>query len=210
MAGAVILGVDLASYQGKPDYAKVAKAGYHFSIAKRSEGTAYLNATYDYNRTGAIAAKLAFGGYHFARASHGDAKEQADYFLARLTLKPWHLLPTLDLEEEGSEYVSNRALADFAQRFGKRVCAEIGTTRLILYTDRNMLENRGLNVARLKSLYLLWLADLTLGPPRPPAGWTTVLHQFDWYGHVPGIAGNVDRDRALVPLDSLTVKAWQK
>lgn len=200
------LGVDLASFQGKPDWQKVANAGIKFAIAKRSQGVSYLNPTYDYDRTGAVSNKIVFGGYHFAEAARHSGAAEAAHFLSRLHAQQWHLIPTLDLEETGSEGASKARLEQFAIDFGNTVKRQLGIRHLLLYTDRNMLTYRIKITPRLQAMYLLWLADLSR-TMHHPAGWRTVLWQFDWYGHVPGIVGQVDRDRALVPLDTLTMKA---
>lgn len=201
-------GIDLASFQGKPDWSKVAGAGIGFAIAKRSQGVRYLNPTYDFDRVGAVSHKLRFGAYHFAEAGHGHSGHaEAAHFLTRLHAEPWHLLPTLDLEEVGSEGATPPQLEAFAVDFGLYVTRQLGVSRLILYTDRNMLEHRVRVTQRLRQLYLLWLADLSPAPHHP-AGWSLVLWQYGWHGRVPGVAGQVDRDRALVPLDHLTIEHY--
>lgn len=200
------LGIDLASFQGEPDWQRVKGAGVRFAYAKASQGVNYVNPTYDPDRTGAVSHKIAFGGYHFAEARHNDPVAEADHFLSVLKPQPWHLLPCLDLEETGSEGAPPEALEEFAYRFGKHVCDRLKLRCLVLYTDRNMLEHRIKTTARLQKLYRLWLADLS-SSPHPPAGWTLDLWQFNWHGHIPGIVGEVDLDRALVPLPSLTLHA---
>lgn len=203
------VGVDLSSFQGRPDWQRVKRAGIGFAYAKATQGTSYANPTYDYDREGAVQHGLAFGGYHFAEATRSSGAAEAGWFLQHLRPQPWHLLPVLDLEETGSEGVPGSTLERFALAFAARVCRKLELGRMVLYTDRNMLEHRGLNTPAMRARFLLWLADLSAQPHSPP-GWRTVLWQNNWHRTVPGIVGEVDGDVALVELKSLTIDAERK
>jgi hypothetical protein len=62
-------GIDVASYQGYPNWTAVAAAGYQFAITKLTEGTNYVNPTFGHNWQGIKAAGMVRGVYHFARPS---------------------------------------------------------------------------------------------------------------------------------------------
>ena len=82
-------GIDVSNHQGSSiDWLQVAGAGYTFAFAKASEGTTFTDSTYAINRTGATAAGIYFGAYHFAQPSGtsdatitASAIAQADHFV---------------------------------------------------------------------------------------------------------------------------------
>lgn len=201
------IGVDIASYQGRPNWEQVKAAGYSFCWGKATQGTSYVNPEAVAQREGAVQAHIAFGHYHFAEARNANPIGEAQHFLNNVHAHPWHLVPFLDLEELGSEGASPKQIEDYAYRWGNEVRHALGVKNLVLYTDLNMLRNRIRVTQRLRNLYLLDLAFWTKGPPPKVPGWRLVVHQFDDKGHVPGISGLVDRDRCLVPLQSLTIDA---
>lgn len=203
-------GVDVYSDTGLVDWSKAKPAGCRFEIGKVTEGLAYVNPLTVKQREGAVTAKVGYGGYHFARATAGRPEEQAQWFLDHANIQPWHLAPSLDLEELGSEHVGGTELETFAFEFGMFVTQALKIPRIILYTDLNMLHNQIHVTARLRGLFMLWLAYPTGTQCPVVPGWKQVLWQDSWHAHVPGISGEVDRNRALVPLDSLTVHALQE
>ena len=102
-------GLDVSTWNGAIDWARVAHAGYRFTFAKATEGTSYNDPTYTTNRNGSEGAGLVFGAYHFARPSGGtlagataSAIRQADHFLATAGPQPGELPPVLDLEVTGN------------------------------------------------------------------------------------------------------------
>jgi GH25 family lysozyme M1 (1,4-beta-N-acetylmuramidase) len=199
------IGVDIASYQGLPDWVTAYKAGYRFAYVKTTQGLHYLNPEARDQRRGAFQASFKVGNYHFATALTGNPKGQAEWFLHCSNIEPWHLVPFLDLEELGSAGVSPKELENFAYVWGVTVTKALGIKQAMLYTDLNMLHNRILVTTRLRRLFLLDLADWTLGPVAKAKGWDTVLQQFDPFHNVPGFRGAVDRNRCFVPLDTLTI-----
>lgn len=200
------LGVDVSVFQGFPDWRKVFAAGYRFAYVKSAQYPHYVNPDALKQRHDAHQAGLYVGNYCYAVARYGDAIGQANLFLNRTEVAPWHLLPALDLEESGSEGVSAANLESFVMAWGTHTAAMLGVRNLVLYTDLNMLRNRILVTRRLRSLYVLWLADWTKGPAPTVPGWRVVMHQFDPFHSIPGFSGPVDRDRSLVPLSTLQVE----
>lgn len=156
-------------------------------------------------RYGAFAAKLAVGNYCYLSGNRGDGVGQAQYFLSHTNIEPWHLLPFLDLEENGSDGATPNELTTCAMDWGNNVAKFLGVKRLILYTDQNMLRNRIRVTRALQRLYMLDLADWTLGPPPNLHGWDIVMQQYDTAHGCPGIEGPVDKDRLYVPLASLQI-----
>lgn len=204
------VGVDVASFQGVPDWKETFNAGYRFAYVKTTQYPGYVNPYADTQRHGAYHAGMLVGNYCYAVAKLGVPVAQAEFFLAHSDIQRWHLVPFLDLEEIGSEGVSAANLEAFCMGWGWTVTKALGITNVILYTDLNMLNSRIRQTKRLRDLFLLDIADWTLGPPPKVPGWRVVMHQFRTNRGVPGFRGNVDEDRSLMPLERLTIAAMQK
>jgi GH25 family lysozyme M1 (1,4-beta-N-acetylmuramidase) len=76
-----ILGLDVASYQRKLNWASWAKKGKDFAYIKATEGTSYRNPYWHSQYYGAGNAGLIRGSYHFARPAGASGKKQAAYFV---------------------------------------------------------------------------------------------------------------------------------
>src|SRR3954454_3336620 len=110
-------GIDVSHWQGQIGWLQVGAAGFDFAFAKATEGTTYTDPPYGTNRSGAAAAGMRFGAYHFARPTAGsDAAAvasgiaQADYFVATAQPRRGDLLPVLDLEKNGGLSVTRLVL----------------------------------------------------------------------------------------------------
>ncbi|MBA9002391.1 GH25 family lysozyme [Thermomonospora cellulosilytica] len=77
----MLFGVDVASYQGRPDWPRVRAAGIGFAFSKVTEGVDYKNPTWGHNKAGMLALDGEFlpGAYHFLR-SDSDPVAQARHF----------------------------------------------------------------------------------------------------------------------------------
>jgi GH25 family lysozyme M1 (1,4-beta-N-acetylmuramidase) len=206
VANPTAYGVDIASFQGIPDWAKVKQHGFTFAYIKTTEYPHYVNPAATEQRVTAFKAGLTVGNYCYGKAKLGHGIEQADFFLKKSNIEAWHLIPFLDLEESGSEGAKPAELEQFAMDWGQHVCAALKISKVLLYTDQNMLRNRIKVTRRLQRLYVLDLADWTLGPPPKLRGWNIVCQQYDTSRGVPGIVGPVDKDRLYVPIDSLKIE----
>jgi len=206
VANPTAYGVDIASFQGAPDWEKVKAHGFIFAYVKTTEFPHYVNPLAMEQRVSAFKAGLAVGNYCYAQARLGRGVDQAAFFLAKSTIEGWHLIPFLDVEESGSEGAKPSEIEQFCVDWANTVCAALKIKRVMLYTDQNMLRNRIKVTKRLQQLFVLDLADWTLGPPPKLRGWDIVCQQYDTSRGVPGIVGPVDKDRLYVPLDSLKIE----
>ncbi|MGI5200640.1 glycoside hydrolase family 25 protein [Spirillospora sp. CA-108201] len=79
----MLYGVDVASYQGTPNWSAVQRAGIRFGFSKVTENTDYTNPTWRHNRAGMLALGSGFvpGAYHFLHGGNGAA--QARHFLSK-------------------------------------------------------------------------------------------------------------------------------
>jgi lysozyme len=216
---AALEGIDVFDGQGTIDWPRVAGAGVAFAFIKATQGTYDTQSTFASNWAGAGAAGVARGAYHFFDPTE-DGAAQADHFLSVLAAAgaiDAELPPMLDVEcpdgdadclgtgASGAATAASIAAGTWA--FLGAVAQATGRAPLV-YTFLTYFESNGVDAAGLDA-FPLWLAYPTgegCFPVPPPwteaAGW-----QYSWTGQVPGIAGDVDRDRWMVgPAVSLPVE----
>jgi len=199
-------GIDTASWQGAPDWAKVAAAGISFVYIKASEGGSTSYPTLDKQYAGARAAGLTVGLYHYAKTGQ-SATSNADALAAqvnRLGAKAGHLPPCLDIEEGAGN------LASWADTFIERLRQRTGVRRVMLYSGTSFFKDR-LGEGWMDDDIALWIAHYGKLPGQP--GYKTprvAIHQYSQIGKVAGIAGAVDLNVALKPLSELTMAANPK
>ena len=194
-----IPGIDVSHHQDLIDWAAVAASGQRFVFAKATEGRAFVDPMYAINRSGAEAAGLLFGAYHFAQPDErpNDPIREADHFVDHALLGPGNLLPVLDIERTGG--LSQAEVTEWILRWLGRVAERLGV-RPIVYTSPNGWDNRtGDTTAVAAAGYtVLWVAHWNVSSPRLPAedwngnGWT--FWQYTSDGSLPGIEGRVDLD----------------
>src|SRR4051794_1044789 len=203
-APAFAAGVDVSYHQGTIDWAQVAASGTRFAFIRASAGTLTGDSAYQANHSGAHAANLAVGSYHFANpdTAPNDALNEANWFLANATIARGDLLPVLDFETANG--LDAAFLAAWAQTWLDRVESATGV-RPLIYTNSSFWSGSMANTdAFARSGYGLWIASwTTAGQPTVPAsgwggaGWTFWQHTST--GTVPGITGAVDLDRYAGP-----------
>jgi Tol biopolymer transport system component/GH25 family lysozyme M1 (1,4-beta-N-acetylmuramidase) len=192
-------GLDVSHWQDTIDFDAVAADGIRFIFQKASEGTDYVDPTYETNRANAEAAGLAFGAYHYARPSttQGDAIDEADHFIDTAQPVSGELIPVIDLEDSGG--LSDDKLTTWLWDFLDQVLARTGVHALI-YTSPNFWEVHLNDTDEFaKGGYsLLWIAHWFASTPTVPGnnwgghGWT--FWQNDNCFKVDGITGCVDHD----------------
>jgi lysozyme len=182
-------GIDIASYQGAPDFAQVAASGVTFVITKATESVTYVNPYFRRNWSAIAAAGLCRGVYHFARFDASTPEAEADFFLA--VVGDWAPgdVPVLDIESGWGHQEDN------CLRWLSRVEAALGC-RPLLYSGVWYMEPHGLTRSPALAEYGLWLAAYQHTPPAAPADWPFwAIWQYSDAGVVPGIVGPCDRDR---------------
>jgi lysozyme len=193
-------GVDVASYQGYPDWGAVAAAGCAFAFTKVTEDTGYANPTFPHNWAGIKAAGMMRGAYHFARPGNQDAVAEADFFLDVIDsaggLEAGDLL-ALDIESGVGD------LGGWALEFLRRCEARCGFKPLC-YTGAWFTTAHGFAGHPELAEYGLWVAAYQEQMPAPPAPWELVAFwQHSSSGQVPGIAGDVDLNVFNGPADAI-------
>jgi GH25 family lysozyme M1 (1,4-beta-N-acetylmuramidase) len=182
-------GVDLYGLYNKvTDWDAVREAGITFAWVKLSDGNTNRD---DYGYvTGGRGVGIAMGGYHYAQP--GDPVAQADRLTGRCAAEgALELAPALDLE---APFVPGKTAADFAIAFLLRI-QELGHVPC-LYANQSMLLGVLPAVRKAVPGVKVWGArygaNLTVSHD---------VHQYTDKGRVPGIAGNVDRNRGTAPLN---------
>ncbi len=198
-------GIDVSHWQGKIQWPRVATAGYTFAFGKATESTTYVDPTYESNRTGAEAAGLTFGAYHFGRpGGSGDAGiianaiAQADYFLDVAQPQAGELPPVLDLETKGALGVAG--LQKWTRAWLDHVAARTGVEAFVYASPSFWKTALGDTTDVADAGYPLWIAHWTTdaSPLVPAATWggnDWTFWQHSSHGTVAGISPEVDLDR---------------
>lgn len=186
-----IKGIDVSSYQGKPDWAKVKKAGIVFAILRIHQKNG-PDTSFEDNYKGCVANKIPIGGYKYSYAlTEGQALTEAEETLAVLGGRKLDFPVFYDLEWEKQRKLGKTAVEKIAVAFLNRI--EKAGYKVGIYCNVDWYNN--VLSTQLKS-YDLWLArypandDGTVQTRLKPAegiGW-----QYSSKGKVNGISGNVD------------------
>jgi len=181
-----IRGIDVSHHQGEIDWSQVAADDVAFAYIKASEGGDFRDGAFARNWTGAGAAGLARGAYHFFTLCK-PGLAQAENFLSVLPQDAQMLAPMVDLEFTGNcarrpkvEEVL-KEISDFAaqveQARGKQVIFYAPEDFYLAY-----LKDKGLNRR-------LWTRSIWRSPSYTK-DWT--IWQYHHRGSVKGISGSVD------------------
>jgi lysozyme len=180
--------IDVSNNNGTVNWSQVAAAGIKGVYAKASEGTGFVDSHYATNRAGAAQHGLHFGAYHFARPDQSSAVAEADHFLATAQPKHGDLLPCLDFETSPMSVV-------WAAAFAQRVHDKLGVYPL-LYASASAFPSLASSSTLRRCP--IWVAAWSSTPPPTPSGWSEVtLWQYSGHGHVNGVSGECDRDKAF-------------
>lgn len=180
-------GIDVSHDQGTVSWPAVVQAGYVFTFIKATDGETYTDPNFAQNWTGAKAAGLLRGAYHFFRA---EDSPQAQVNLFWQTVGDTGELPlVVDVEETMG--VSNATLISNLTQFLDELQQASGRLPMI-YTGPNFWNSLGTTAF---AGYPLWVAEYGVVQPTIPAGWTSwTFWQYSASGSVPGIQGAVDLD----------------
>jgi GH25 family lysozyme M1 (1,4-beta-N-acetylmuramidase) len=185
-----IQGLDVASYQGYPNWTSVKNSGKTFAFTKATEGTSYTNPFFATNWARIKNAGLIRGAYHFGHPSV-DPVAQADFFCNVVRPTSGDLQMALDIEVTDGRSPSQ--VRSWIVAFINRIQARTGRPGII-YTGFFFWRDSAGNGSNLNCP--LWLAAYVSDPtPYVPAAWSTFsFWQYTSSGSVPGVSGNVDRD----------------
>lgn len=186
-------GIDVSNHNGTIDWQRVASAGISFAYAKATEGTTFTDAYYARNIQQARANGILVGAYHYFKPSL-DATQQARYFVRVVeSSPPGMLLPCIDVEE--LDGASAGHVVQGVHTWCSVVQPALGRNVLI-YTYPNFWIRQLGNPTDFARTNPLWFARYGPSPNPLPGGWESqTIWQYTATGQVPGVSGNVDRDR---------------
>lgn len=186
----VVEGIDVSHDQGEVNWSQVVNSGIQFVYHKATDGITWQDPMFDKNLQSLGALKVAIGAYHFFEAED-DPQKQAQNFLNTIKSKPLTLAPMVDVET-----TKNQTSGQIQQRLKtwlELVQKATGCTPII-YSYKDFWQD---NIGTQFNLYPFWLADYSARMDAPEGIENLLMWQYSEAGKVPGITGNVDRDRLL-------------
>lgn len=184
-----VQGIDVSDHQGTVDWNAVRQAGQIFAFVKATDGITWTDPEFATNWSGAKAAGLLRGAYHFYE-TNDDPADQANNFLSAVQLEPGDLPPVVDIETTKSGQSAAQIVKDLQTWLD---LVEQATGRVpIIYTNPSYWDSLGTSAF---GRYPLWVAEYGVSSPKLPSGWTSwTFWQFSESGTVAGISGSVDLD----------------
>ncbi|MFI2378784.1 lysozyme [Streptomyces sp. NPDC018964] len=198
-----VQGIDVSHWQGAINWTSVRNSGIQFAWMKATEGTTYKDDRFGSNYPAAYNAGVIRGAYHFARPDVSGGATQANYFVDNgggwsrdnLTLPG-----VLDIEHNpygamcyGLSTTQMRTwVNDFYTTYKSRTSRDV-----VIYTTASWWNTCTGNWTGMSAKSPLWVAHWTsAASPTVPSGFPTwTVWQYTSTGAVPGVSGNVDRDR---------------
>ncbi|MFC7219028.1 GH25 family lysozyme [Streptomyces polyrhachis] len=198
-----VQGIDVSHWQGAINWNSVRGSGIQFAWTKATEGTSYKDSRFSANYSGAYYAGVIRGAYHFARPNSSSGATQANFFASNggawsrdnLTLPG-----VLDIENNpsgamcyGLSQTSMRSwILDFYNTYKARTTRDV-----VIYTSPSWWNTCTGGWSGMATRSPLWVAHWTSNhTPTKPTGFTAwTVWQYTSSGSVPGVAGNVDRDK---------------
>lgn len=187
-----IHGVDVSRYQGPIDWRAARAAGISFAYIKATEGGDLADPMFHTYRTGAAAAGVRQGAYHFYYFCR-SAREQAAWFIRNVPRDPNALPPVLDLEWNHQSRSCSRRPSGAEVRAEAVVFLDMLERhygrRPLVYTTPDFYHQTGLGQLPRTQF---WLRSVAAHPAEryPGEGWS--FWQYTGTGIVPGIARPVD------------------
>ena len=186
-----IKGIDVSSYQGNPDWAKVEKAGYKFAVLRIHQKTG-VDSSFEYNYKGCKSNGILIGGYKYSYAlTPAQAINEAEDVIAALNGRGLDFPVFYDLEWPNQRELGKQAIENIAVAFLTRI--KKAGYKVGIYCNLDWYNNV-LSDALKK--YDCWIARYPASDngsvqeklrPSVGVGW-----QYSSNGKVPGINGSVD------------------
>ena len=182
--------IDLSEWNGSIDFNKVKKSGVTCVILRAGYGKDPNQEDNEFQKyyKQAKAAGLNVGAYWYSYATSVDAaKAEVKNCMKTIGGKEFDLPVFLDVEEYRQAILPKRTLTDIIKTF----CNGMRDNGFDsgLYSAKSMLMDSAYP-DEISSNYLIWLAAPNESYNKLP--YFVDIHQYDWYGRVDGISGNVD------------------
>lgn len=131
-----VRGVDVSHYQGEIDWETLSKQGTSFAFVKATEGSSYVDPTFEKNRDEANKTGLRVGAYHFFNFE-SPGQTQAELFIKTVKKTEKMLPPAVDVELYGEYTADNIKVKEIKKELRALVdmLAEEYGVKPIIYTD---------------------------------------------------------------------------
>lgn len=186
-----IKGIDVSSYQGKPDWVKVSKAGYKFAILRIHQKTG-VDSSFEYNYKNCKSNGILVGGYKYSYAlTPTQAIDEAEAVIEVLNGRGLDFPIFYDLEWSRQRSLGKQAVENIAVAFLTRV--KKAGYKVGIYCNMDWCNNVLSDVLK---KYDCWIARYPASDnssvqerlrPSVGVGW-----QYSSKGKVPGISKSVD------------------
>lgn len=186
-----IKGIDVSSYQNKPDWAKVAKVGIKFAILRVHQKTG-IDGSFEYNYKGCKSNGILIGGYKYSYAlTPAQAIDEAEDVIAALNGRGLDFPVFYDLEWSNQRKLGKQAVENIAVAFLTRI--KKAGYKVGIYCNLDWYNNV---LSDALKQYDCWIARYPANDngsvqerlrPTVGVGW-----QYSSKGKVDGINGNVD------------------
>jgi len=190
-----IHGIDVSKFQGDIDWNAVAKSGVKFAWIKATEGGDRADARFQANWTGAKAAGVPRGAYHFVYWCRPPLEEMAN-FEQNAPVEDDALPPVLDVEATPTSKTCHKHLTQAGAVADMKVMLEEMERhygkRPIIYTTVDFYE--AILSGGALSDYPIWVRSTKHHPAVRYGSRAWAFWQYQSDGQMPGIGGNVDRD----------------
>ncbi|MET3661210.1 glycoside hydrolase family 25 protein [Aquamicrobium ahrensii] len=184
-------GVDVSRWQGEIDWARLRSQGANFAFIKATDGGDHLDPMFMKNWTGAAAAGIRRGAYHFFYWCR-PASQQADWFIRNVPKVAGALPPVIDVEWNGESRCRKRPspaqVREKMQVFMDRLERHYGQ-RPIIYTAPDFYAD---NLKGAFTDYPFWLRAVAQHPSKVYPGRKWVFWQYSGSGLSHGVKGNID------------------
>ena len=186
-------GIDVSSWQGKPDWPKVSNSGVKFAILRihQKSGT---DASFEHNYKGCKSNGILIGGYKYSYAlTPAQAIDEAENLISVLGGRGLDFPVFYDLEWSQQRSLGKQAIENIAVAFLTRI--KKAGYKVGIYCNLDWYNNV---LSDALKQYDCWIARYpaddngtvqTRLKPSVGVGW-----QYSSKGKVPGISGNVDMD----------------
>lgn len=194
-----VKGIDVSTWQGNIDWGEAKADGVGFAIIREGygkESPAQIDKQFENNYSGAKAAGIPVGVYHYSYASNtADAIAEATFCLKNISNKQLEYPVCFDIEDKELLKLSNQQRTDICKAFCETI--EDSGYYSMIYCNLDWYKNYLIN-SQLKD-YDLWLAQWGVGEPAVDCG----IWQKSSTGSIDGISGNVDLNVAYKDYPSI-------
>ncbi|MBB3112533.1 lysozyme [Paenibacillus phyllosphaerae] len=181
-------GIDVSRYQGNINWSSVKAGGIAFAFIKASEGTGSTDPQFERNVTGAKAADVKVGFYHYAHPERNNAAAEAAHFISTINGYEADFPHVLDVEGDASA-IGAAALTDWVDAWLKEVRKQTGHP-VMIYSGASFARSY---LGKELGDYPLWIAHYGVNTPMANSTWNRwAVFQYSQTGRVNGISGDVD------------------